>query len=67
MTEEGDDDTEFEVNPPHVCYNGQCLVYMQHAARMRVPLSLLAPDPPEDNATADYNWCTYRTGNLPKS
>ncbi|KAF9410041.1 hypothetical protein HW555_010758 [Spodoptera exigua] len=51
----------FEVNPPHFCYNGQCLVYMQHQARLRVPLSLIAPELPEDNSTSDSDWCTYRT------
>uniref|UniRef100_A0A2A4JXZ6 Major facilitator superfamily associated domain-containing protein n=1 Tax=Heliothis virescens TaxID=7102 RepID=A0A2A4JXZ6_HELVI len=51
----------FELNPPHFCYNGQCLVYMQHQARLRVPLSLIAPELPEDNSTADSDWCTYRT------
>lgn len=51
----------FEANPPHFCYNGQCLVYMQHQARLRVPLSLIAPEMPEDNSTADSDWCTYRT------
>ncbi|PZC75860.1 hypothetical protein B5X24_HaOG205562 [Helicoverpa armigera] len=51
----------FEVNPPHFCYNGQCLVYMKHEARLRVPLSLIAPELPEDNSTADSDWCTYRT------
>lgn len=50
-----------EINPPHLCYNGQCNVYMKHVARLRIPLSLTAPDPPEDNSTSDSNWCTYRT------
>ncbi|CAH2092017.1 unnamed protein product [Euphydryas editha] len=57
VTDEGEDDDTFEVNPPHVCYDGKCQVYMQHAARMRVPLALVAP---AGNATDD--WCTYRTG-----
>ncbi|CAG9563094.1 unnamed protein product [Danaus chrysippus] len=61
-TEEPEDEDYFELNPPHLCYNGQCLVYMQHSARLRVPLSLLAPEPPQDNSTAENNWCTYRTG-----
>lgn len=53
--------THFDLNPPHLCYNGECNVYMQHVARLRIPLSLIAPDPPEDNSTADSNWCTYQT------
>lgn len=53
-----------EINPPHLCYNGQCNVYMKHVARLRIPLSLTAPDPPEDNSTSDSNWCTYRTGKI---
>ncbi|CAK1551833.1 unnamed protein product [Leptosia nina] len=60
-TEEPEDDADFEINPPHLCYNGRCLVYMQHANRLRVPLSLLAPELPEDNSTDENNWCTYRT------
>ncbi|XP_050672648.1 uncharacterized protein LOC126970625 isoform X11 [Leptidea sinapis] len=59
--EEVEDDTYFEMSPPHLCYNGQCVVYMQHADRLRVPLALLAPDPRADNATDENNWCTYRT------
>lgn len=51
----------FEPNPPHLCYNGQCLVYMRHVSRMRVPLSLIAPEPLDDNSTADSDWCTYQT------
>ncbi|KAJ0179368.1 hypothetical protein K1T71_005080 [Dendrolimus kikuchii] len=51
----------FESRPPHLCYNGQCLVYMQHVQRLRVPLSLIAPEPLDDNSTADSDWCTYRT------
>nr|XP_026491085.1 uncharacterized protein LOC113397135 [Vanessa tameamea]XP_026491086.1 uncharacterized protein LOC113397135 [Vanessa tameamea] len=62
VTDEGEGDDDFEFNPPHLCYNGQCLVYMQHAARMRVPLALIAPEPPQDNSTMENNWCTYRTG-----
>lgn len=64
VTEEGEDEDDFETNPPHICYNGQCLVYMQHAARMRVTLSLIAPEPLDDNSTDEYNWCTYRTGGI---
>ncbi|VVC89163.1 unnamed protein product [Leptidea sinapis] len=33
--EEVEDDTYFEMSPPHLCYNGQCVVYMQHADRLR--------------------------------
>ncbi|KAG6464010.1 hypothetical protein O3G_MSEX014216 [Manduca sexta] len=50
-----------EQNPPHLCYNGQCNVYLQYMERLRIPLSLTAPEPPTDNVTADSNWCTYRT------
>ncbi|XP_045534115.1 uncharacterized protein LOC106708597 [Papilio machaon] len=69
VTDDGDEGPEFERNPPHLCTDGQCLVYMQHAARLRVPLTLNAPqqhnitdvegDLSEDNTTND-NWCTYR-------
>ncbi|XP_045459822.1 uncharacterized protein LOC123670369 [Melitaea cinxia] len=52
-----DNDEEFDIRPPHLCYGGRCLVYMQHAARMRVPLALVAP---RGNDTDD--WCTYKTG-----
>ncbi|XP_041973029.1 uncharacterized protein LOC121728799 isoform X2 [Aricia agestis] len=62
VTDEPEDEDEFVRNPPHLCYNGQCLVYMQHSSRMRLPLSLLAPELPDDNSTAENNWCTYRTG-----
>ncbi|CAH0721680.1 unnamed protein product, partial [Brenthis ino] len=65
-TDDGDDEETFEIKPPHLCYNGNCLVYMQHAARLRVPLSLIAPQPPEDNSTVENNWCTYRTGGASK-
>ncbi|XP_049888125.1 uncharacterized protein LOC126382357 [Pectinophora gossypiella] len=61
VEQDDDDGMDFETNPPHLCYNGTCQVYMAHAGRMRVPLSLLAPDP-LDNATDEYEWCTYRTG-----
>ncbi|XP_045492373.1 uncharacterized protein LOC123691837 [Colias croceus] len=61
LSEDPEDETDFEINPPHLCYNGQCLVYMQHAKRMRVPLSLLAPELPDDNSTDESNWCTYKT------
>ncbi|XP_072941724.1 uncharacterized protein SP1173 [Epargyreus clarus] len=64
VTDEAEDDTDYEQYPPHLCYNGQCLVYMQHAARLRVPLSLLAPQPLEDNSTIENHWCTYTTDKL---
>ncbi|KAI5634323.1 MFS_1 like family domain-containing protein [Phthorimaea operculella] len=59
-----DDGEDYAVNPPHLCYDGVCQVYMSHAGRMRIPLSLLAPEEPDgDNATdSDQAWCTYRTG-----
>ncbi|XP_068628197.1 uncharacterized protein SP1173 [Battus philenor] len=68
VTDDGDEGAEFERNPPHLCTDGQCLVYMQHAARLRVPLTLTAPQPltnvteteRNDNNTTDDNWCTYR-------
>ncbi|KAL0839610.1 hypothetical protein ABMA28_016289 [Loxostege sticticalis] len=56
-----DDEEDFDVHPPHLCYKGECQVYMRHANRLRVPLSLVAPELPEDNSTADSDWCTYRT------
>ncbi|XP_045763576.1 uncharacterized protein LOC123866204 [Maniola jurtina] len=62
VTDEAEEEDDFEFNPPHLCYNGQCLVYMQHVNRLRVPLALIAPEPPKDNSTAENNWCNYRTG-----
>ncbi|KAL4714450.1 hypothetical protein ACJJTC_017745 [Scirpophaga incertulas] len=59
-----DDNDDFEIYPPHLCYDGQCIVYMQHAKRMLVPMSLIAPEPLEDNSTTDGDWCTY-TANSP--
>ncbi|XP_013185915.2 uncharacterized protein LOC106131367 [Amyelois transitella] len=61
-----DDNNSYEEFPPHLCYNGLCTVYMQHEARLRLPLSLLAPGPPEDNTTSDAGWCTYRTSGASK-
>ncbi|XP_053599751.1 uncharacterized protein SP1173 isoform X2 [Plodia interpunctella] len=61
-----DDDESYEEFPPHLCYNGLCTVYMQHEARLRLPLSLLAPDPLKDNTTSDAGWCTYRTSGASK-
>ncbi|CAH2062787.1 unnamed protein product, partial [Iphiclides podalirius] len=65
--EDAEDGADFEVNPPHLCTDGHCLVYMQHAARLRVPLALEAD---AANATAansteaanatDDGWCRYR-------
>ncbi|CAG9792005.1 unnamed protein product [Diatraea saccharalis] len=55
-----DDEEEYEAYPPHLCYQGQCLVYMAHSRRMRVPMSLESPIPPEDNTTETDAWCTYR-------
>ncbi|KAI8440266.1 hypothetical protein MSG28_001633 [Choristoneura fumiferana] len=62
VTEDDEDaNFKFESNPPHLCIDGQCQVYMQHMARMRVPLTIAASDP-ADNATTDEQWCTYRIG-----
>ncbi|CAG4964486.1 unnamed protein product [Parnassius apollo] len=74
VTDDGDEGADFELNPPHLCTDGRCLVYMQHAARLRLPLSLTAPPPRArnftdnndysddnaNNATLD-NWCSYRS------
>ncbi|XP_037967817.2 uncharacterized protein LOC105385226 [Plutella xylostella] len=58
--DEEEEEDDYDLNPPHLCLTGEtdveCLVYMQHAGRMRVPLSLTAP---RQNDTAD--WCTYKT------
>ncbi|RVE49531.1 hypothetical protein evm_005872 [Chilo suppressalis] len=54
------DEDEYEIYPPHLCYDGQCLVYMAHSRRMRVPMSLEAPTPPADNSSGTDSWCTYR-------
>jgi hypothetical protein len=62
MSSYDEDEDDFEVYPPHLCYDEQCLVYMQHAKRMLVPMSLVAPEPLEDNSTSDSDWCTYRAG-----
>lgn len=59
--EDPDDDMVFELNPPHLCYNGRCNVYMQHNGRMKLPLSLVAPETVE-NVTEQSDWCTYYTG-----
>ncbi|XP_026764996.1 uncharacterized protein LOC113523296 [Galleria mellonella] len=56
-----EDEWDYEEFPPHLCYNGKCMVYMQHEARLRLPLSLIAPEPLTDNETADSDWCTYKT------
>ncbi|XP_026326657.1 uncharacterized protein LOC113235241 [Hyposmocoma kahamanoa] len=58
--EDPDNDIVFELNPPHLCYNGRCNVYMQHNGRMKLPLSLVTPETVE-NSTEQSDWCTYYT------
>lgn len=54
---EEEDEDNYEVNPPHLCTDGSCLVYMKHTARMRVPLALQSAAP----ATLGDSWCNYTT------
>ena len=66
--DEGDDGDAygFELLPPHLCQDGRCQVYMQHAGRMRLELALIANNSElldnYSNDTEETQWCTYRQG-----